>query len=153
MKNLIKQKEIEILQIELKIKKLELEILKDLDFEFFLPVHGYENYFISNYGNVKDSKTNKILKPFNHRQGYKRIDLNKNGKWKKFLIHRLVAIAFLINPDSKPKVDHVDENKANNNVQNLRWATDSENGSNQGKYKNNTTGYKGVSFYKKQINM
>ena len=54
MNNLIKQKELEILQIELKIKKLELEILKDLDFEIFLPIEEYSNYFISNYGNIKN---------------------------------------------------------------------------------------------------
>ena len=65
-----------------------------------------------------------------------------------FLIHRLVALAFLENPDNKPKVDHIDENKANNNVKNLRWATVQENQSNQGKYKNNTSGFKGVSFNK-----
>ena len=61
MNYLIKQKEIEILQIELKIRKLELEILKDCDYEFFLPVDGYDNYFISNFGNVKNNNTNKII--------------------------------------------------------------------------------------------
>ena len=148
MNYLIKQKEIEILELELKIKKLELEILNDLDYEFFLPVENYENYFISNFGNVKNNKTNKIMKQCNHRQGYKKIGLTKNGNRKMFLIHRLVALAFLENPDNKPKVDHIDENKANNNVKNLRWATVQENQSNQGKYKNNTSGFKGVSFNK-----
>ena len=62
MNKLIKQKELEILEIELKIKKLELEILKDCDFEMFLPIEGFDNYLISNFGNVKNSITNKILK-------------------------------------------------------------------------------------------
>ena len=148
MNYLIKQKQIEILKIELKIRKLELEILKDCDFEIFLPIDGYENYFISNFGNVKNSKTNKIMKPFNHGKGRKQIDLFKNGKSKKFLIHRLVALAFLENPDNKPFIDHIDNNPANNNVKNLRWATNQENLANTNKYKNNTSGYKGVSFHK-----
>ena len=149
--NLINQKELEILKIELKIKKLELEIFNDLDFECFLAIDGYDNYFISNFGNVKNSKTNKILKHSNHRQGYKEIHLCKNGKRKIFKIHRLVAIAFLENPDNKPKVDHIDENKADNNVKNLRWATNQENGFNINKQSNNKSGFKGVSL-RKDIN-
>ena len=148
MNNLIKQKEIEI--IELKIKKLELDvdILKDDDLELFKPIDGYDNYFVSNFGNVKNNKTNRILKHLNHRQGYKEIHLSKNGKRKIFKIHRLVAIAFLENPDNKPKVDHIDNNPANNNVKNLRWATSSDNSCNRGKQKNNTSGFKGVAFHK-----
>ena len=146
--NLIKQKELEILQIELKIKKLELEIFNDLDFECFLPIDGYENYFVSNFGNIKNSKTNRILKPNPHPKGYKLVDLYKNGIKKPFLIHRLVGLAFLENPDNKSMIDHIDENKSNNNVKNLRWATRNDNSANQGKQINNTTGYKGVSFHK-----
>lgn len=147
MKNLIKQKEIEILQIE-KIKKLELEILRDCDFEFFLPFDGYENYFISNFGNVKNSKTNRIMKPFNQSNGYKQIGLFKNGKQKKFNIHRLVAKAFLENSDNKAVIDHIDNKPANNDDKNLRWASQKDNLADQGKYKDNTTGYKGVAFHK-----
>jgi len=86
MFNLIKQKEIEILKIELKIKKLEIEIEinNDLDYEVFLPIDGYDNYFISNFGNIKNSKTNRIMKLSNHPNGYKQIGLSKNGKQKYF---------------------------------------------------------------------
>ena len=148
MNNLIKQKELEIFQIELKIKKLELEILKDLDFEMFLPIDGYDNYSISNFGNVKNRKTNRIMKPSTHPKGYKLINLYKNGDVKNFTVHRLVAKAFLENPDNKQMIDHTDENKANNNVKNLRWATASENGCNRGKQINNKSNYKGVCFNK-----
>ena len=148
MNNLIKQKQLEILQIELKIKKLELDILKDLHYEFFLQIEGYENYSISNHGSIKNNKTNKILKQKNHIQGYKLIDLHKNGIRKTFKIHRLVGNAFLENPENKPFIDHIDENKANNNVKNLRWATRKENGYNQGKRIDNSSGFKGVSFIK-----
>ena len=148
MNLLIKQKELEILHIELKIKKLELDILKDLDYEFFLQVEGYENYCVSNFGNVKDSKTNRIINQYNHPQGYKLINLKNNRKWKSFGVHRLVAKAFLENHDNKPKVDHIDNNPANNNVKNLRWCSQKENLANQGKRKTNKSGFKGVSFDK-----
>ena len=152
MNNLIKQKEIEI--IELKIKKLELDvgILKDVnnDEEEFKRIEGYDNYLVSNFGNVKNSKTNRIMKPGNHPKGYKLVDLSKNGKSKTFRVHRLVGIAFLENPDNKPMIDHIDENKSNNNVKNLRWATPKDNKYNQGKQINNTTGFKGVNFDKKK---
>ena len=157
MNYLIKQKEIEILELELKIRKLELEILEDLDFEMFLPIKNYDNYSISNFGNVKNRKTNRILKPCNDKDGYKKINLCKNGDVKKFTIHRLVAKAFLDNPDNKPKVDHIDNNPANNNVKNLRWCSQKDNLYNQDKHKNNTTGFKGIVFdkyankYKAQI--
>ena len=136
------------MELELKIKKLELDILKELDFEMFLPIENYGNYCVSNFGNVKNNKTNRIMKLRNHRHGYKFVSLYKNGKCKMFYIHRLVAYAFIENPDNKPKVDHIDENKANNNVKNLRWATVQENKYNQGKNKTNTRCFKGVSFDK-----
>jgi len=133
MNNLIKQKQIEILQIEPKIKKLELDINNDL--ELFKPIDGYDNYFVSNFGNIKNSKTNKILKQKTEKNGYKRIGLFINGNRKMFLIHRLVGIAFLENPEKKEMIDHIDENKSNNNVKNLRWATNQDNLANQGKKK------------------
>ena len=149
MNNLIKQKEIEI--IELKIKKLELDvdILRDVDDEeLFKRIDEYDNYFVSNFGNIKNSKTNKILKPGTHTQGYKLINLCKNGKSKSFTVHRLVCNAFLENSDNKPMIDHIDENKENNNVKNLRWATSQENHYNLGKRINNKCGFKGVAFNK-----
>ena len=121
---------------------------RDVDEELFKSIDGYDNYSISNFGNVKNNKTNRILKPGNHKQGYKQINLCKNGKQKFFLIHRLVGIAFLENPDNKQKVDHIDNNPSNNNVKNLRWATSSDNGCNRGRTKNNKSGFKGVSFHK-----
>ena len=120
----------------------------DDDEEEFKPVNGFDNYLVSNFGNIKNSKTNRILKQSNHTQGYKQINLSKNGKLKKFKVHRLVGIAFLENPGEKPMIDHIDKNKENNNVKNLRWATSKDNLANQGKQKNNTTGFKGVAYHK-----
>ena len=121
---------------------------RDVDEESFKPIDGYDNYSISNYGNVKNSKTNRILKQRNHPEGYKLVDLSKNGKVKTFRVHRLVGMAFLENVDNKPLIDHIDENKSNNNVKNLRWATQKDNSCNRGKTKNNKSGFKGVSFHK-----
>ena len=88
------------------------------------------------------------MKQRNDKKGYKIVDLSKNGIRKTFKVHRLVGMAFLENVDEKPLIDHIDNNPANNNVKNLRWATYKDNGRNRGKQINNTTGFKGVSFNK-----
>ena len=64
-------------------------------------------------------------------KGHHLVDLYKNAKGKRHLDHRLVAIALISNPDGKPMIDHIDENKTNNNISNLRFATHSENNQNK----------------------
>ena len=91
-------------------------------------IKGYEGiYQISNKGRVKTLGNNKTkkekIRDGKIDRGYKRISLCKNGKEKKYSIHRLVAEAFLPNPDNLPVVNHKDENKLNNNVENLEWCT------------------------------
>ena len=86
------------------------------------PIIGYENlYKINNYGEVLSLRSNKILKPNNNGIGYFIIQLCKNGKRKNYLIHRLVAEHFLDNPNNLPEVNHKDEDKSNNFVDNLEW--------------------------------
>lgn len=85
------------------------------------------NYSVSENGVVKNNNSNKIKKPhINKKSGYYIVDLWKNNKAEKVPIHRLVAEAFIQNPENKPTVDHIDGNRLNNNVSNLRWATYSE---------------------------
>ena len=82
------------------------------------------DYLISNHGRVFSLKSQKIKKQTKTKDGYCKINLNKNGKSYTFLIHRLVAIHFILNDDeTKTEVNHIDENKENNHVENLEWCT------------------------------
>ena len=112
-------------------------------------IKGYENYSVSNFGIVKNNKTGKILKP-KIDNGYKRLQLCKEGIQKFFGVHRLVGLMFIDNPDNKPFVDHIDCNKQNNNVINLRWCTNQENQRNTNLSNKNTSNVKGVHFNKQK---
>lgn len=86
-----------------------------------------ENYSINEYGEVRNDITGRIKKAtINSANGYKVVDLWKNNKSHKYTVHRLLAEAFIPNPLNKPTVDHKDGNRLNNSLDNLRWATYSE---------------------------
>lgn len=88
------------------------------------------NYSINKNGEVRNDATGRIKTPFkNKANGYLIVDLYKNNKSQKVPIHRLVAEAFIPNPENKLTVDHIDGNRQNNSIENLRWATYSENNS------------------------
>lgn len=90
---------------------------------------GYDDYVVSNNGVVKSLKYGKerVLKPDENLDGYYIVKLSKNNKKKSFRIHRLVAEAFIENPESLPVVNHKDGDKQNNNVDNLEWSTVADN--------------------------
>jgi hypothetical protein len=88
---------------------------------------GNSNYSVSNYGNVKNHKKDVLLKNDKDFYNYIRIQLMIDGKPKNYLVHRLVAEAFIPNPDNLPEVHHIDKNCKNNNIDNLRWVTNLEN--------------------------
>jgi len=111
-------------------------------------IEGYENlYKICENGDVISCKFNKekILKPSIDSNGYLKVGLCKNNKQKKFRIHRLIAIHFIENPEDYKCVNHINGNRSDNSIVNLRWITLS------GNCRNKNTGMymKGVSFNKK----
>ena len=90
----------------------------------------YEGHYqVSNFGRVKSIKFGKeiILKQHINKGGYYYVCLLKNGKHKNYYVHRLVAEAFIDNPDNLPQVNHKDENKTNNSVDNLERCTNEYN--------------------------
>ncbi len=111
-------------------------------------IEGFENYSVSNFGNVKNNKTGRILKQALKRDGYYGVVLSKNGKVKDFKVHRLVALTLIPNPKNKPQVDHINNIRTDNNINNLRWATHQENQFNMGMFATNTSGIKGVVWAK-----
>ena len=95
--------------------------------EVWKPIKGYEGiYEVSSLGCVRKAATGLILHQSNNR-GYRQVGLRKDGITKTVPVHRLVAKAFLPNPDMLPQINHRDENKANNCVENLEWCDGSYN--------------------------
>lgn len=98
--------------------------------ELWKDIKGFEGkYQVSNLGNVKSLKRKeiKILLPLISKKGYCCVCLYKKCKFKHAMIHRLVANAFIPNPENKPQINHIDGNKKNNHIKNLEWCTNSEN--------------------------
>ena len=95
-------------------------------------VVGYEGlYMVSDHGRVmgvpKKTHYGHVLKQGKNWAGYMNVCLSKNGEKKSFSVHRLVAQAFVENPENKPEVNHKNGDRANNKAENLEWVTRSEN--------------------------
>jgi hypothetical protein len=95
------------------------------DKEVWKEVANYDNYEVSSFGNVRNSKTGRILKSTN-KGGYCYVGLSC-GKTKSYMVHRLVALSFIPNPENKAQVNHIDKNGLNNKLSNLEWTTNQEN--------------------------
>lgn len=96
--------------------------------EIWKPIEGYENYHVSNMGNVMNIVTGKILKQHDNGKGYFHVMLyNKEHEGRTIMVHRLVAIAFIPNPQNLPQINHIDECKHNNCADNLEWITSEDN--------------------------
>jgi hypothetical protein len=115
----------------------------------FMEIVGYCNYLIYPDGKVSSKRfPDRYLKPATNKCGYKYVSLCKDGKQKTFKIHRLVAIHYIPNPENKREVDHINRDRKDNRVQNLKWATSSENQQNTGIRKNNKIGHKNICYDK-----
>lgn len=101
--------------------------------ENWIDVKGYEGiYQVSDKGRIKRlvgfrCKEERVLKLGKNKGGYHIVFLSKNNKRKHYLVHRLVAMSFIENPENKPQVNHIDGCKTNNCLSNLEWNTSSEN--------------------------
>ena len=117
--------------------------------ETWKEIPEYPDYRISNLGRVRSFKRGKerILKPSKNTNGYLHVDLWNNSGKKTWGVHKLLGVVFLGFPETQ-EADHIDGDRSNNTLNNLRPASKAENGRNHGKQRNNTTGYPGVSFHK-----
>lgn len=132
------------------------ENASDLKVEWKL-IEGFDGiYSVSNYGEVRNNKTGRLMKPRKNEKGYLHIGLTTNGKQKNMRVHRLVAQAFIPNSENKLQVNHIDFNRENNCVSNLEWVTNQENTQysvcnrklpGQRKKRNNKTGERNISHY------
>lgn len=100
--------------------------------EIWKKIEGYENYEVSNEGRVRSlgndkTRKTKILRPSDNGWGYLHVNLFKNGKSKKFKVHRLVATAFVPNMFNLDEVNHINEVKTDNRAENLMWCDGKEN--------------------------
>jgi len=95
--------------------------------EIWKTIEDFPNYEVSTFGNVRNRLSNHLMKLQKNYGGYLKISL-QNAERKQFscIVHRLVAKAFIENPENKPTVNHIDRNKSNNHISNLEWATMSE---------------------------
>ena len=93
-----------------------------------------KNYAVSNLGNVKNTKTGKLKSYGDNGKGYLHVSLWSNNKDTYRYIHRLVALAFIPNPENKPCVNHINGDRKDNRVENLEWCTYKENNNHASKY-------------------
>lgn len=92
-----------------------------------IPISEYQClYYVSNEGDIYSVASDRCLTPTLSKAGYLRVSLSSGGKSRKYAVHRLVALAFIDNPKNKPTVNHINENKTDNRVKNLEWATNAE---------------------------
>lgn len=107
-------------------KKYNQPVITDIEGEIWKPIKGYENiYAVSNKGRVKNIISNSLMSIFKV-GNYLKVSLES----KQYYLHKIIAEAFIPNPENKPHVDHVDTNPLNNNIDNLRWCTTKENNNN-----------------------
>jgi len=114
-----------------------------------MEIVGYENYLIYEDGKVQNKKTKRYLSTCDN-NGYLQVGLYQNGRHKNYKIHRLIAEHYIPNPDNKRFLDHINRDRKDNRIENLRWVDKSENGLNRGEQINNKLGIKNIHYDKLQ---
>lgn len=111
-------------------REYSIDTIEDLQGEEWKQIDSKGKYYISTYGRVKSyqGRQARILKPYTNQCGYLRVDIQTDQR-RTYLVHKLVALAFIPNdnPKEKDTIDHIDGNKANNSVYNLRWLSLADN--------------------------
>lgn len=95
--------------------------------EKWKPIDGYDNYLVSNLGRIKNSRTGRVLRPWEKNNGYLQVRLCQAGIKKNFYVHRLVALHFVPNPNGLPEVNPKKGLKHDNRATELEWVTHAEN--------------------------
>ena len=114
-----------------------------------MDIQGYENlYIIYQDGRIYRKYKKEPLKYCINKNGYYQLCLYRNSKCQSFRLHRLIAIHYIPNPNNYPCIDHIDRDKLNNHISNLRWVTHLMNTQNTGKHKDNKSGIKNISMTK-----
>lgn len=114
----------------------------------FVKIKDYETYAINEKGDIKDLRTGKIMPQHYNSDGYKLITLVNPNRKQGFLVHRLVGIQFLDNPENLPEIDHINRIRDDNRKENLRWVDRYTQMQNRGNFKNNKLNEKHIHFEK-----
>ena len=114
-------------------------------------IFDFPNYEVFEDGSVFSHKNQVYLKPQNNGNGYLKVNLYKNGKMHQYYVHKLIATTFIPNPNNFKYVDHIDRDKTNNSITNLRWCSASENTNNVANKKRYSISRKGAIHYSKDI--
>jgi hypothetical protein len=122
-----------------------------MDQEKSLDFLGYPNYVIHLSGHVMNLITGRLLEGSLGKDGYKIICLHNNFGKKNFKIHRLIGLAFIPAVAGKNTIDHINRDKLDNRIENLRWADNFEQAQNTGVSKLNKLGHKHISKYRKSF--
>jgi len=116
---------------------------------FLVDIPGFEGYYgITEEGEIYSIKSERFLKPNVDSMGYFRVTLTKDGVKTGKKVHRIIAEILIPNPNNHPLVDHIDRDKRNNSISNLRWGSYAQNAANRPSKPNSSSKYKGVYFRK-----
>ena len=111
-----------------------------------MDIRDFPNYKIYPDGKIINKHGKELKQHIGKNNGYYYVDLYDNWKRKKFCIHRLLAIYYIPNPENKEFVDHIDRNRENNNLDNLRWVNRTENNNNMSISIRNKSGHKNIYY-------